>query len=105
MGMFCSNFAPSCLLSSLDVVYHGALRFTTDCKSSAHHCVLYNRVDMVFIEYSKSMETMAMNCKWFLMLYILFVLCCVLFLAGDVNNKNEKANIKKIYIEMNCLRT
>lgn len=30
----------SFLSSSLDVVYHGALRFIPDCISSAHHCVL-----------------------------------------------------------------
>ncbi len=32
----------SYLLSSLDALYHGALRFITDC--TTHHCVLYERV-------------------------------------------------------------
>ncbi len=31
------QFAPSYLLSSLDAVYHGALRFISDCKPSTHH--------------------------------------------------------------------
>ncbi len=36
--------ASSYLLASLEAVYHGALRFITDCKCSTHHCILYNRV-------------------------------------------------------------
>jgi len=36
--------APSYLLSSLDALYHGALRFITDCKFITHHCELYERV-------------------------------------------------------------
>ncbi len=36
--------APSYLLSSLDALYHGALRFITDCKFTRHHCELYERV-------------------------------------------------------------
>ncbi len=31
-------------LSSLDALYHGALRFITDCKCITHHCELYERV-------------------------------------------------------------
>ncbi len=34
-------FLSSCLSGS---VYHGALRFITDCSFSTHHCSLYNRV-------------------------------------------------------------
>lgn len=44
----------SFLSSSLDVVYHGALRLIPDCISSAHHCVLYNRIAIAFIDNSKS---------------------------------------------------
>ncbi len=33
------QFAPSYLLSSLDAVYHGALRFISDCKSSTLYIV------------------------------------------------------------------
>jgi len=38
------QFVPSYLLSSLDAVYHSALRFISDCKPLTHHCTLYNRV-------------------------------------------------------------
>ncbi len=38
------QFSPSYLLSSLDAVYHGALRFISDRKPSIYHCILYNRV-------------------------------------------------------------
>jgi len=38
------QFASSQLLSSLDAVYHSALRFISDCKPLTHHCILYNRV-------------------------------------------------------------
>ncbi len=34
------QFGPSYLLSTLDAVYHGALRFILDCKPSTHHCLL-----------------------------------------------------------------
>ncbi len=36
--------APSYLLSSLDALYHGALRFITDSKFTTHHCELYEKV-------------------------------------------------------------
>ncbi len=38
------QLASSYLLASLEAVYHGALRFITDCTYSTHHCILYNRV-------------------------------------------------------------
>uniref|UniRef100_A0A8C2EK04 Reverse transcriptase domain-containing protein n=1 Tax=Cyprinus carpio TaxID=7962 RepID=A0A8C2EK04_CYPCA len=38
------QYASSQLLSSLDAVYHSALRFISDSKPLTHHCILYNRV-------------------------------------------------------------
>ncbi len=43
-GYVVDQNAPSYLLSSLDDLYHGALRFITDCKCITHHCELYERV-------------------------------------------------------------
>lgn len=36
--------ASSQSLHTLDTVYHGALRFITNCKALTHHCELYARV-------------------------------------------------------------
>lgn len=38
------NASAQCL-HMLDSVYHGALRFITNCGALAHHCVLYSKVN------------------------------------------------------------
>ncbi len=42
MGMWFNSMLN--LLSSVDALYHGALRFITDCTFITHHCELYERV-------------------------------------------------------------
>ncbi len=69
--------ASSYLLASLEAVYHGALRFITDCKFSTHHCILYNRVAWSLLAVRRQMH-------WYLLIYkaILFFLpsylCCLI---------------------------
>ncbi len=71
------QFAPSYLLSSLDAVYHGALRFISDCKSSTHHCLLYNRVGWSSLLIRRKMH-------WYLIIYKAILgmlpsyLCCLI---------------------------
>ncbi len=54
--------ASSYLLASLEAVYHGALRFITDCKFSTHHCILYNRVAWSSLAVRRQMH-------WYLLIY------------------------------------
>ncbi len=56
------QFAPSYLLSSLDAVYHGDLRFISDCKPSTHLCILYNRVGWSSLLIRRKMH-------WYLIIY------------------------------------
>ncbi len=71
------QFAPSYLLSSLDAVYHGALRFISDCKPSTHHCILYNRVGWPSFLTRRKMP-------WYLIIYKAILgmlpsyLCCLI---------------------------
>ncbi len=43
-------------------VYHGALRFITDCTFSTHHCILYNRVAWSSLAVRRQMH-------WYLLIY------------------------------------
>ncbi len=54
---------PSCLLSSSDAVYHGALRVITDCKHLTHDCTLYSRVAWSFLAVRRKMHWYLMICK------------------------------------------
>ncbi len=71
------QFTPSYLLSSLDAVYHGALRFISDCKPSTHHCILYNRVGWPSLLTRRKMH-------WYLIIYKAILgmlpsyLCCLI---------------------------
>ncbi len=71
------QFAPSYLLSSLDAVYHGALRFISDCKTSTYHCILYNRVGWSSLLIRRKMH-------WYLIIYKAILgmlpsyLCCLI---------------------------
>ncbi len=67
----------SYLLASLEAVYHGALRFITDCTFSTHHCILYNRVDWSSLAVRRQMH-------WYLLIYKAILgflpsyLCCLI---------------------------
>ncbi len=50
------------LLSSLDDLYHGALRFITDCKCIMHHCELYERAAWPSLKIRRKMH-------WHLFIY------------------------------------
>ncbi len=71
------QFAPLYLLSSLDAVYHGALRFISDCKPSTHHCISYNRVGWSSLLIRRKMH-------WYLIIYKAILgmlpsyLCCLI---------------------------
>lgn len=71
------QFAPSYLLSSFDAVYHGALRFISNCKSSTHHCTLYHRVGWPSLYTRRKMH-------WYLIIYKAILgllpsyLCCLM---------------------------
>ncbi len=54
--------ASSYRLASLEAVYHGALRFITDCSFSTHHCSLYNRVAWSSLAVRRQMH-------WYLLIY------------------------------------
>ncbi len=54
--------APSYLLSSLDALYHGALRFITDSKFTTHHCELYEKVAWPPLRIQRKMH-------WHLLIY------------------------------------
>lgn len=56
------QFAPISILSSLDAVYHGALRFILNCKSSVHHCTLYKSVGGPSLSSRRKIH-------WYLMVY------------------------------------
>ncbi len=68
---------PSCRLSSLDAVYHGALRVITDCKHLTHDCTVYSRVAWSSLAVRRKMHWYLMICKaicFFLPQY----LCCLI---------------------------
>ncbi len=65
------------ILSSLDAVYHGALRVITDCKHLTHDCTLYSRVAWSSLAVRRKMHWYLMICKaicFFLPQY----LCCLI---------------------------
>ncbi len=71
------DIAPSYLLSTLDAVYHGALRFITDCKPSTHHCTLYNRLGWPSLSIRRKMHWYAIIYKAILGMLPSY-LCCLI---------------------------
>lgn len=82
--------APSYILASLDAVYHGALRFITNCKFSTHHCALYNIVSWPSLAVRRKMH-------WYLLIYKAILgflppyLCCMLKqkVAGNYSLRSQ----------------
>lgn len=59
--MLYMNASASCL-HRLDSVYHGALRFITNCGPLTHHCVLYSMVNWTSLRAQRL-------CHWYVFIY------------------------------------
>ncbi len=91
--------APSYLLSSLDALYHGALRFITDCKFLTHHCELYERVAWPSLRILRKMP-------WHLLIYKAILghlpnyLCCLFVYANSAAYLGQDTPGKEILISV-----
>ncbi len=96
-GVVVYQHASSYLLASLEAVYHGALRFITDCKFSTHHCILYNRVAWSSLAVRRKMH-------WYLLIYkaILFFLpsylCCLIHQKVVVNYSLRSQSFYNLHV-------
>ncbi len=89
--------ASSYLLASLEAVYHGALRFITDCKCSTRHCTLYNRVAWSSLAVRRQMH-------WYLLIYKAILgflpsyLCCLIHQKVVVNYSLCSQSFYNLYV-------
>ncbi len=89
--------ASSYRLASLEAVYHGDLRFITDCKFSTHHCILYNRVAWSSLAVRRQMH-------WYLLIYkAIFIflpsyLCCLIHPKVVVNYSLRSRSFYNVYV-------
>ncbi len=89
--------ASSYRLASLEAVYHGALRFITDCKFSTHHCILYNRVAWSSLAVRRQMH-------WYLLIYKAILgflpsyLCCLIHQKVVVNYSLRSQSFYNLYV-------
>ncbi len=89
--------ASSYRLASLEAVYHGALRFVTDCSFSTHHCSLYNRVAWSSLAVRRQMH-------WYLLIYkailgfLASYLCCLIHQKVVVNYSLRSQSFYNLYV-------